>query len=107
MIRIPPDRLVAEKLWHIRGKDEKNTQALHSMIGTPIFRNGYIYGVDSYGQLRCLNAEDGARVWEDTTATPQERWSTIHFVQHGDDTWMFNELGELLIARLTPEGFSD
>ncbi len=106
MIRIPSDRLVAEKLWHIRGKDEKNTEALHSMIGTPIFRNGYIYGVDSYGQLRCLNADDGSRVWEDTTATPQERWSTIHLVQNGEDTWMLNELGELLIANLTPEGFT-
>ncbi len=107
MLRIPSDRLDAEKLWHIRGKDEKNTDALHAMIGTPIFRNGYIYGVDSYGQLRCLNADTGARVWEDTTATPQERWSTIHLVQHGDDTWMLNELGELLIAALTPEGFTE
>jgi outer membrane protein assembly factor BamB len=107
MIRIPSDRLTAEKLWHIRGKDERNTEALHAMIGTPLFRNGYVYGVDSYGQLRCLNADTGARVWEDTTATPQERWSTIHMVQHGENTWMLNELGELLIATLTPEGFTE
>ncbi len=107
MIRIPSDRLAAEKLWHIRGKDERNTEALHAMIGTPLFRNGYIYGVDSYGQLRCLNADTGARVWEDLTATPQERWSTIHMVQNGEDTWMLNELGELLIATLTPEGFTE
>ncbi len=107
MIRIPTDRLSAEKLWHIRGKDEKNTEALHSMIGTPIFRNGFIYGVDSYGQLRCLDAKDGRRVWEDKTATRQERWSTIHLVQHGDETWILNELGELLITQLSPEGYKE
>jgi len=107
MIRVPSESLTAEKLWHVRGKDEKNTEALQSIIATPIFRNGYIYGVDSYGQLRCLDAKDGRRVWEDTTATPQERWSTIHFVQHGDDTWMLNELGELIIAKLTPDGFKE
>lgn len=107
MIRIPSDRLTAEKLWHVIGKDERNTEALHSMIGTPIFRNGFIYGVDSYGQLRCLDAENGRRVWENKTATAQDRWGTIHFVQHGDETWMLNELGELLITRLTPEGYSE
>ncbi len=52
----------------------KSTLALHSMIGSPIFRNGYIYGVDSYGQFRCLDAKDGSRLWEDKTVTNQERW---------------------------------
>ncbi|MDZ4852236.1 MAG: PQQ-binding-like beta-propeller repeat protein [Pirellulaceae bacterium] len=107
MMRIPSDRLAAEKLWQVRGKDEKNTDALHCMIGTPLFRNGFIYGVDSYGQLRCLDAKNGKRLWENLTATPQDRWSTIHFVQHGEETWMLNESGELLIAKLTPEGFEE
>ena len=28
-------------------------------------------------------------------------------VQNGDLTWMFNELGELIIARLTPAGYEE
>ena len=28
-------------------------------------------------------------------------------VRNGERTWMFNERGQLLIARLTPEGFSE
>jgi outer membrane protein assembly factor BamB len=107
MIRVPRDELKAEFLWSIRGKDEKQTQALHAMIGTPILRDGYIYGVDSYGQLRCLDARDGRRLWEDTTATPQERWSTIHMVEQGDQVWMFNELGELILAHLSPDGYHE
>ncbi len=107
MLHIPSDKLVAEKLWAVRGQDEKSTLALHSMIGSPIFRNGYIYGVDSYGQFRCLDAKDGSRLWEDKTVTNQERWGTVHMVENGKRTWIFNELGELILAELTPEGFHE
>jgi outer membrane protein assembly factor BamB len=105
MLRVPSDKLIAEKLWSLRGQDEKTTLALHSMIGTPVFRNGHIYGVDSYGQFRCLDANDGSRLWEDKTVTNQERWGTVHMVENGKKTWIFNELGELILAELTPEGF--
>ncbi|MEM1226116.1 MAG: PQQ-binding-like beta-propeller repeat protein [Planctomycetota bacterium] len=105
MIRVPPSELSAEMLWHRRGVDEKNTDALHSIIATPVMRDGYIYGVDSYGELRCLDADSGDRVWEDTTAVPRNRWATIHFVRHQSEDWMFNDQGQLTIARLTPQGY--
>jgi outer membrane protein assembly factor BamB len=89
------------------GRDEQNTLALHSIISTPVFENGYIYGCDSYGELRCLDANTGDRLWEDKTATPPARWSNLHFVKNGDKYWMFNERGELLIAKLSPQGFQE
>ena len=76
-------------------------------MSTPIIRDGHIYGVDSYGELRCLRLSDGARVWEDLTAVPRARWATIHFVQNGARTWMFNERGELILAELSPAGFRE
>jgi outer membrane protein assembly factor BamB len=97
----------AEKVWHVIGQDERNTDALHSIISTPVFENGYIYGVDSYGELRCLDAKTGERVWENTTAVSRARWSTIHFVKNGDRYFLFNERGELIIARLSPQGYEE
>jgi outer membrane protein assembly factor BamB len=67
----------------------------------------YVYGVDSYGELRCLDARTGDRVWEDLTATPKARWSNIHIVRNGPRYWMFNERGELLIGELSPKGFRE
>ena len=87
------------------GANEKETDALHCMISTPLFLGDYLYGVDSYGQLRCLKADSGDRVWEDLTATRPARWSNIHMVRRGEDIWMFNEEGELIIARVSPTGF--
>jgi outer membrane protein assembly factor BamB len=97
----------AKKMWQISGRSEKETEALHSIISTPLLRGDYIYGVDSYGELRCLNAKTGERIWEDQTATPRNRWSNIHFVEHDDQVWMFNEAGELIIAELSPQGFRE
>jgi len=103
MVKAPSDAVTSELLWRTVGRDEQNTESLHSMIGTPIVRGGYVYGFDSYGEMRCLEANTGKRIWEDLTAVPVARWSTVHMVTQGERVWMFNERGELLITQLSPE----
>lgn len=107
MLRLGKDSLTAKQIWRRIGLSEKKTDALHSIISTPLFEGDYVYGVDSYGELRCLDAKNGDRLWEDLTAAPNVRWGTIHFVQNGDRTWMFNEKGELIIGQLSPQGFTE
>lgn len=107
MVQLGGPPLTAEKLWSQRGSSERNTQALHCMISTPLMLDGYVFGVDSYGELRCLRAETGERVWEDQTATPRARWSNIHMVRQEDRIWMFNERGELTIAQLDATGYHE
>ncbi len=107
MIELDPSAPRAKQLWHRVGIDEKNTDALHCMIGTPLFKGDHIYGVDSYGELRCLKKSNGDRVWEDQTAVPRNRWGTIHIIQHGDDEIMLNDQGELIFATLSPEGYTE
>jgi outer membrane protein assembly factor BamB len=107
LLALRQDRLAVDQVWRRRGRSEQDTDALHAMISTPLFLGDYIYGVDSYGQLRCLDARTGDRVWEDLTATANERWGNIHFVRNGERIWMFNELGELIISKLSPSGFEE
>lgn len=107
MLRLKQDSLGVEKLWERRGQNERSTDALHSIIATPLMEGGHVYGVDSYGELRCLDGKTGDRVWENLTAVPKARWSTIHFVKNGDRTWMFNERGQLIIGKLSPKGFEE
>ncbi|MHC4062973.1 MAG: outer membrane protein assembly factor BamB family protein [Planctomycetota bacterium] len=107
MFRLGRDSLTAEAIWQRHGESERSTDALHSTISTPVILGDHIYGVDSYGELRCLDAATGDRVWEDLTVMPKERWATAHIVQHGERVWLFNELGELIIAKFTPEGFNE
>lgn len=107
MVKLSQDRPAAEKLWDRCGPNERNTDALQSIIATPIMLGEHIYGVDSYGELRCLEMKSGDRVWEDVTATPKARWSNIHMVRNGKHMWMFNERGELIIGQLSPRGFHE
>ena len=106
MLRMNDDMTV-DKVWQASGPSETRTKALHSIISTPIIIDDYIYGVDSHGELRCLEKDTGKRVWEDLTAVPKARWSTIHFVKHRDQVWMFTERGDLIQAKLTPEGYEE
>ena len=105
MLRLDPGQPAVERVWHRHGPDERMTDSLHSLIVTPYLAGDYVYGVDSYGQLRCLDARTGDRIWEDRTATSQVRWGTLHMVQNGEKTWIFNDRGELIICRLSPRGF--
>jgi outer membrane protein assembly factor BamB len=106
-LKLDQDKPAVEKVWRRLGPDEQHTDSLHSIISTPYVEGDYVYGVDSYGELRCLDNKTGDRVWENLQATPKSRWSTIHMVRNGDKTWMFNERGELLIAKLSPEGYEE
>lgn len=104
LVKLGTEAVTAEKVWYRVGESERKTDALHCVINTPILKEGFIYGVDSYGEMRCLRLENGDRVWEDLSAVRKNRWANIHFIQHLKQTWMFNEHGELLITELSPAG---
>ncbi len=107
LLKLDEKQLSASTMWRRQGKNERNTDALHSCISTPIIIGDFIYGVDSYGELRCLELETGDRIWEDLTAVSKARWGNIHFTQNGELFYMFNEHGELLIAKLSEKGYDE
>ena len=73
------------------------------------------YGVCSYGQLRCLAADTGQRIWESLEATGStgntrgrdDRWANAFLIKHGDRFFLSNEKGDLIIAKLTPRGYEE
>jgi outer membrane protein assembly factor BamB len=107
LLKLDTDKLSAVKVWQREGKDERNTDALHCCISTPLLKGDFIYGVDSYGELRCLDLKSGDRIWEDLSAVNPNRWANIHFIQNGELTYMFNENGELIVSQLSPKGFQE
>jgi outer membrane protein assembly factor BamB len=107
LVKLGDDYTTAEKVWQRAGESERKTDALHCVMNTPVILDDFIYGVDSYGELRCLEFATGNRVWENLNAVKKNRWANIHFVQNGNKTWMFNEQGELIISELSPRGFKE
>jgi outer membrane protein assembly factor BamB len=112
MLKLDADAPRARVLW--RGKSSRETprytDGLHTVMSTPLIKDGYIYGVCSYGELRCLRADTGERVWKTmqaTTGGPEERWANAFLVAQGDRFFLFNEKGDLIIARLTAAGYKE
>ena len=107
LIELDQAKPAAKQLWHRIGQDEKNTDALHCMISNPVFRGNHIYGVDSYGEFRCLELEKGDRVWQDDSVVRRNRWATVFIIKNGDREIMLNENGDLISASLSPDGFKE
>lgn len=115
MLRIVESQEYPDLVWKGESHSERNTDKLHSIISTPFLDDGYIYGVCSYGQLRCLSMETGERIWEDLQATGstgdlrsgKDRWANAFLVKHQDRYFLFNEQGDLIIARLSPKGYEE
>jgi outer membrane protein assembly factor BamB len=115
MLRLDPAKPAASLLWRGTSSSEKNTDKLHAIICTPWLEDGYVYGVCSYGQLRCLKVDTGERVWEDLRATGStgnirkqtDRWRNAFIVKHGDRFFLPNEEGDLIIAKLSPKGYEE
>ena len=107
MLRLDNDRPEATQIWRISGAGEMpdQTESLHSLITTPILEGDFIYGVDSYGELRGLDAMTGNRLWVSDQMTAQRRWGTAFMVRHGDRYFVNNDDGDLIIAQFTPEGY--
>ena len=107
MMRLNQDRPSATELWRGQSRSElpDQTDTIHAMVTTPLIIGDYVYGVDSYGELRGLDAKTGERLWMSPDMTAQARWSTAFMVRHGDRYFVNNDEGFLILAQFTPSGY--
>jgi outer membrane protein assembly factor BamB len=111
LLKLDPDKPAASVVWRSKYKDvtPNRSEALQSVMPAPFIKDGYIYGVCSYGELRCLKEATGERVWSthDAIAGESTRWGNAFLVPQGDRFFLFNEKGDLIIAKLTPKGYNE
>lgn len=111
MLKLKPDGSGAEVVYQSKVKSEapRQTTELHSIMPTPFLVDGHIYGVGSYGELRCLEENTGKRVWmtREPTGGTETRWANAFLVRHEDRFFLFNEKGDLIIAQLSPKGYKE
>ena len=108
-LQLAADRPEAKLLWRGYSESElpQNTDKIHCLMSTPAFFDDHLFGVDSYGMLRCLELDQGNRIWETLDATGEARWSNAFLIRHQDRFFLFNEKGELILARLTAGGYEE
>ena len=105
MIEVGPDGKSAKIAWKGKSESEKRTDGLHAIMCTPFMNETHVYGVCSYGQLRCVDARTGKRIWETRKATGEGRWWNAFIIPHEDRFFIHNEQGDLITAELSPDGY--
>lgn len=111
MLRLQGTKPTATVLWQGPKPSEREKNGLSSIISTPWFEGEHIFGVSSHGQLRCMKAGNGENLWETFAATTTDnkatRWANAFLIKQGDRFFLANEKGDLIIARLTPQGYDE
>lgn len=111
MLQLSADQPSATVLWRRQGRNESNPESLHGLMSTPFLVDGHIYGVCGHGELRCLKWDTGDQIWESLAATTRDgkraRWATAFLTRHEDRFFIWNENGELILARLAPAGYQE
>jgi outer membrane protein assembly factor BamB len=104
LLKIDTDKPAAKSVW----KGDRDS-AVYPVNNTPIIDGGFIYGVCTDGELRCVDIKDGERKWESykPVAGEKAQSGTAHIVKNGDRFFIANEKGDLVIAKLTPKGYDE
>ncbi len=104
MLRLPSGPPAAEVLWANESK-----LAFSPISVQPYVEGNTMYGFDQNGELMAIELPSGKRLWKTSAPISKRRAScgTAFLVKQADRYWLFNELGELLIAKLSPQGYEE
>jgi outer membrane protein assembly factor BamB len=93
----------AELIW------EENRN-LRGLMSQPLERDGYGYLLDKQHGLTCFELASGKKLWDDDNQmTPRGRnpQANLVWIGHGDRAIILNAEGELILARLMPDGYDE
>ena len=107
MITLDDKEPAASIAW--RGKPK---MSVFCSNGTPFLLDGMIYGCDvETGALIGARMDNGARLWQTTqplhNSRGRARHATAFLIRHQDRFFLFNELGDLILATLSRDGYME
>jgi outer membrane protein assembly factor BamB len=84
-------------------------------MSTPVISDGIIYGNDAEsGTLMAARVADGEQLWQtvqpidpDNSRGRGPRNANLFIVKNGAQYFLFNESGELILAKLSPDGYEE
>lgn len=104
MFQLDPDKPAAKVLW----PDSKApSRRVLSHTSTALLLGDHVYSAKSSGELICLDAATGKKVWESAKVTDLKNGASIHLTPNGNSVLLYTDRGELIRARLTPQGYQE
>src|SRR5262245_23033295 len=104
MLKLDPEKPAASVLW-------PNTKAVSRRIlshtSTALLQGDCVFSAKSSGELVCLEARTGKRVWETGKVTDPKNGASIHLTANGDSAFLYTDNGELIRAQVTVKGYKE
>jgi outer membrane protein assembly factor BamB len=109
MLKLDDKKPAVTLAWKGKSHSMERPDGLHSLMSTPVLKDGHVFGVCASGELRCLDAKTGKQLWEtyDAVGEGKTDCGTAFLVPHADRCFLFNDQGELIIAKLSPEKYQE
>jgi outer membrane protein assembly factor BamB len=104
MLELDARRPTARVLWPETMAAPKR---LLSNTSTGLLLGDHVYSAKSNGELVCLEAGTGRQVWGTTNVTALKTGASIHLTPNGDAVFLFTDEGNLILARLAPDGYRE
>ncbi len=107
LLKLGKDKPSAEIVWQDKARD-----VISPVNVQPFFDNEekVLYGMDQSGEMRATKLPEGELLWSTTEPGSSERRvsnATVFIVRQADRYWLFNDIGDLIIAKMTPKGYTE
>ncbi len=105
MIQVSADGRSAEIMWQGDSK-----RGIDGVLNTAVIRDGYVYGCGNGGRYVCAELKTGKRIWSTFAPSTGKRpasWANVFTIRHGERYFLANDLGDLIIAKMTPDGYEE
>ena len=107
LLKLDDAKPAADIQWRAEPK-----QAIFCANSTPFLQDNMIYGCDvQTGALMGVRLTDGERLWQTREPTSggerRDRYGTAFIVKHKDRFFLFSEQGDLILATLSPQGYTE
>jgi outer membrane protein assembly factor BamB len=104
MFRLDSEKPAATLLWPDSPAPARRVLSSTSM---PLIQGDYVYTERMSGLLICMDARSGNPVWKNDKVTKVGGGAALHLIPNGDAVWIFTDQGDLIRARLSPEGYQE
>jgi hypothetical protein len=104
-ILVADDGRSAEFVWKGDGR-----RGIDGVLNTAVILDGYVYACGNSGRFICAELATGKRIWNTFAPSTGKRpaaWANVFAIRQRDRFFLANDLGDLIIANLSPDGYKE
>ncbi|HEX4607466.1 MAG TPA: PQQ-binding-like beta-propeller repeat protein [Urbifossiella sp.] len=114
-LKLDATKPAVTEVWRGKG-GPRVKEGLFPVNMTPFAEKGVLYGADQPGQFRAIELATGKRLWSTFKPVFGEEKDedfnkgasgTAFVVKNADRFYLFSETGDLIIAKLSPQGYEE